>query len=45
MKYTITINMILEIDAETAQQAYKISQNLDIPQVIDWDTKRIWDDR
>lgn len=47
MKYKITIQMDLDIEADTAQEAYKISQNMELPKYYSewsWDTKRIRDE-
>lgn len=52
MKYIITVQMNLEIEADTAQEAYVISQNMELPkyyQEWSWDTRRVrdenWEDR
>lgn len=47
MKYIITVQMNLEIEADTAQEAYVISQNMELPkyyQEWSWDTRRIRDE-
>lgn len=47
MKYIITVQMNLEIEADTAQEAYVISQNIELPkyyQEWSWDTRRVRDE-
>ena len=48
MKYLITVQMDFEIEAESAQEAYIISQNMELPKYYSewsWDTRRVRDEK
>lgn len=49
MKYLIRVEMEMEIEADTAQEAYKISQHFTSKDnriaIVDRDTKRVWDEK